>query len=335
MSSVKRIIVVQEEDGMRLDRWFKFHFPELSHGMLNRILRKGEVRVDKSRAKVNTRLEIGQEIRVPPIKTYDEETDSKPKGPAPALSSTDRKKFQDMVLFEDKYLLVLNKPSGLAVQGGSKTTRHVDGMLVGLEREFHDRPRLVHRLDRDTSGVLVIAKRRSIAAKLGKMFQTRSIRKFYWAAVRGVPEPQQGRIDMALIKAESAYGERVRPADASDQDGKRATTHYAVIEKAGDELSWVSLKPVTGRQHQLRAHMSFTDTPILGDQKYGDHEELPDGVADKLHLHARRISFPHPTLAGVVDVTAPLPGHMRETWNYYGFDPNRYDEDDENEESET
>ncbi len=328
MSGVKFITVVAEEDGMRLDRWFKIHFPQLPHGMLNRVLRKGEVRVDKGRVKINTRLSVGQEIRVPPFKPVGDKPDDGPKGPAPALSKADRKKFQDMVLFEDKYLFVINKPPGLAVQGGSKTIRHVDGMLMGLEREFRDRPRLVHRLDRDTSGVLVIAKRRSIASKLGKMFQTRSVRKFYWAAVRGVPEPQQGRIDMALIKAESAYGERVRPADASDSDGKRATTHYAVIEKAGDKLSWVSLKPVTGRQHQLRAHMAFTDTPILGDQKYGDHEELPDGVADKLHLHARRISFPHPH-GGVVDVTAPLPGHMRETWNYYGFDPNRYDEDDD------
>ncbi len=326
MSSVKFITVVQEEDGMRLDRWFKFHFPQLPHGMLNRILRKGEVRVDKARAKINTRLEIGQEIRVPPFKLDGDRPE--PETMAPALSEADRKKFQDMVLFEDKYLFVINKPPGLAVQGGSKTNRHIDAMLMGMEREFHDRPRLVHRLDRDTSGVLVIAKRRSIASKLGKMFQTRSVRKFYWAAVRGVPEPLQGRIDMALIKAESAYGERVRPADASDSDGKRATTHYAVIDRAGDELSWVSLKPVTGRQHQLRAHMSFTDSPILGDQKYGDHEELPDGVADKLHLHARRITFAHPQ-GGVVDVTAPLPSHMRATWNYYGFDPNRYDDDDE------
>ena len=330
MSGVKHIKVVAEEDGMRLDRWFKIHFPQLTHGLLNRILRKGDVRVDKGRVKINTRLSVGQEIRVPPFHVDGDKSRDENKGPAPALSKADRKKFQDMVLFEDKYLLVINKPSGLAVQGGSKTTRHVDGMLMGLEREFHDRPRLVHRLDRDTSGVLVIAKRRSIASKLGKMFATRSVRKFYWAAVRGVPEPEQGRIDMALVKAESAYGERVRPADASDEKGQRATTHYSVIDKAGDELSWVSLKPVTGRQHQLRAHMAFTGTPILGDQKYGDHEDLPDGVQDKLHLHARRISFPHPH-SGQVDVTAPLPGHMRETWNYYGFDPNRYDEDDEQE----
>lgn len=328
MSSVKFIEVVQEEDGMRLDRWFKLHFPQLTHSMLNRILRKGEVRVDKGRVKVNTRLEVGQIIRVPPLRLDGEQGKDRPKGPAPALSKAERQKFQDMVLFEDKYLFVINKPSGLAVQGGSKTSHHIDGMLMGMEREFYDRPRLVHRLDRDTSGVLVIAKKRSIAAKLGKLFQTRSVHKFYWAAVRGVPEPQQGRIDMALVKAESAYGERVRPADASDTDGKKASTHYAVVDKAGAELAWVSLKPVTGRQHQLRAHMAFTDTPILGDQKYGGSQDLPDGVADKLHLHARRISFPHPH-GGVVDVTAPLPGHMRNTWNYYGFDFNRYDLDEE------
>jgi len=330
MSGVKLITVVQEEDNMRLDRWFKVHFPQLPHAMLNKMLRKGEVRVDKGRAKISTRLSLGQEVRVAPFKLADPNQDDQgPSGPAAALSKAERKKFQDMVLFEDKYLMVLNKPSGLAVQGGSKTTRHVDGMLMGLEKEFHDRPRLVHRLDRDTSGVLVIAKRRSIASKLGKMFQTRTVRKFYWAAVRGIPEPEQGRIDMSLVKAESAYGERVRPANANDPNGQKAVTHYSVIDRAGEELSWVSLKPVTGRQHQLRAHMAFTDTPILGDQKYGDHEPLPDGVADKLHLHARRISFPHPH-GGEVDVTAPLPEHMRKTWNYYGFDPHRYDEDEEN-----
>lgn len=329
MSGVKLIKVVGEEAGMRVDRWFKIHFPQLPHAMLNKILRKGDVRVDKGRVKINTRLAEGQQVRVPPFRLEGASQDRTAKtGPAPALSSAMRKKFQDMVLFEDKDLFVLNKPSGLAVQGGSKTKYHVDGMLMGLEREFHDRPRLVHRLDRDTSGVLVVAKKRSIAAKLGKLFQTRTVHKFYWAAVIGVPEPLQGKIDMPLLKAASAHGERVRPARLEEDGAQRAITHYSVIERAGEQLSWVSLKPVTGRQHQLRAHMAFTGTPICGDQKYDGVEDLPDGVAGKLHLHARRISFPHPK-GGVVDVTAPLPAHMMETWRFFGFDPLRYEEKEE------
>jgi 23S rRNA pseudouridine955/2504/2580 synthase len=326
--AVKFIKVVGEEEGMRLDRWFKIHFPQLPHAMLNKILRKGEVRVDRGRVKINTRLQEGQEIRVPPLNISDPRGGKD--GVVPPLSAADRKKFQDMVLYEDKDLFVINKPSGLAVQGGSKTTRHVDGMLMGMEKEFHDRPRLVHRLDRDTSGVLVIAKRRSIAARLGKMFQTRTVHKFYWAAVIGMPEPLQGKIEMALIKAQSKQGERVRMAHLGEDGAQRAVTHYSVIDRAGDQMAWVSLKPVTGRQHQLRAHMAFTGTPICGDQKYDGLEDLPDGVAKKLHLHARRISFPHPR-GGVVDVTAPLPSHMRATWNFYGFDPNRYDRDLEEE----
>ena len=330
MSGVKRIKVSSEEDSMRLDRWFKIHFPTLPHAMLNKVVRKGEVRVDGGRVKTNTRLSAGQEIRVPPFK-IDNGNDSRGKlktGPAPVLSKADRKKFQDMVIYEDKDIIVLNKPSGLAVQGGSKTKYHVDALLMGLEQEFHDRPRLVHRLDRDTSGCLVIAKRRSIAAKLGKLFQTRTVHKTYWAAVKGVPDPLQGKIDISLIKAEGSFGERVRPARKGEGGAQKAVTHYSVIDRAAEMLSWVSLKPVTGRQHQLRAHMTFTGTPILGDQKYDGLEDLPEGVDKRLHLHARRISFPHPR-GGVLDVTAPLPGYMRNTWNFFGFDPDRYDDDDQ------
>ena len=323
MNGVKRLTVKQSEDGMRLDRWFKIHVPQMPHALLNKLLRKGQVRVDGARAKTSTRLEAGQQLRIPPIETGKA---GKPARvvPAKSLSQAERAKFQAMVLLEDDDLLIINKPFGLAVQGGSKTGRHIDGMLQGLEREYGERPRLVHRLDRDTSGVLVIAKRRQSAAHLGKLFQSRAVHKIYWAAVMGVPEPRQGRIDTGLVKVMTDRGERVRPAREGEKGAQKAITHYSVIDRAGDVLAWISLKPVTGRQHQLRAHMAFLGTPIAGDGKYGGVENLPEEVAAKLHLHARRICFPHPK-GYTVDVTAPLPVHMRNTWKFYGFDPDRYD----------
>jgi 23S rRNA pseudouridine955/2504/2580 synthase len=308
---------------MRLDRWFHLHYPQLTHAHLNKLLRTGQVRVDGRRAKGNMRLEAEQEIKVPPLDLTlrgSEPEDARP------LTAQERQAFADMVIHEDEDIYVLNKPAGLAVQGGSRMTRHIDGMLIGLEAELGERPRLVHRLDRDTSGILVVAKRRSVAANLGKLFSTRSVLKVYWAAVKGVPKPTQGRIDAALIKAEGPQGERVRAATAAEKaDSQRAVTHFAVIDKAAPTLAWVSLKPVTGRQHQLRAHMALIGHPILGDDKFGGIEGLPGTIARKLHLHARRITFPHPR-GGTVDVTAPLPGYMRDTWQLVGFDPDRYDD---------
>ncbi len=325
MSAVQFKYVNLEEDGIRLDRWFKLNYPQIPHALLNKLLRKGQVRVDGKRMKANSRLAKGQRVKIPPVNL---DSGFKPRADIKVkpLSRDERQQFQAMILHEDKHLIVLNKPSGLAVQGGSKTRKHIDGMLQALESEYKTRPRLVHRLDRDTSGVLVIAKRRSVAAKLGKMFQSRTIHKTYWAAVKGVPKVLQGKIDMSLIKTNTAKGEMVRPVYTDNPDAQRAVTHYAVIDRASDSISWVSLQPVTGRQHQLRAHMTFTGTPILGDGKYDGLEDLPDGVEPKLHLHARRISFPHPA-GGRLDVTAPLPEHMVKTWKMFGFDPNRYDDD--------
>jgi 23S rRNA pseudouridine955/2504/2580 synthase len=321
-TGLARTRVIAEETGMRLDRWFHLRHPQLTHAHLNKLLRTGQVRVDGRRAKANLRLEADQEIKVPPLDLA--------RGPGPdearPLTPQERQAFADMVIHEDEDIYILNKPAGLAVQGGSRMTRHIDGMLLGLEAELGERPRLVHRLDRDTSGILVVAKRRSVAASLGKLFSTRSVLKVYWAAVKGVPKPAQGRIDAALIKAEGPQGERVRAATAAEKaESQRAVTHFAVIDKAAPTLAWVSLKPVTGRQHQLRAHMALIGHPILGDDKFGGLEGLPGTIARKLHLHARRITFPHPR-GGTVDVTAPLPGYMRDTWKLVGFDPDRYDE---------
>jgi len=316
MTGVETKRVGPAEDGMRLDRWFKTHYAALPHSRLEKLLRTGQVRVDGARAKASTRLTQGQTIRVPPLPDV-----APPLAPRHRLSKADRDFLASITLYEDDDLLVLNKPSGIAVQGGTKTPHHIDRLLEGLGDGPETRPRLVHRLDRDTSGVLVVAKRRAVAAKLGRAFQTRSVRKIYWALVHGVPKPPQGKIEAALVKAAGPEGDRVRKARPGEQDiAQSAVTHYAVVDRAGQTVSFVSLKPVTGRQHQLRAHMAIIGYPILGDEKYRSSAELPEGIENKLHLHARRISFPHPSGEGVVDVTAPLSPHMAKAFATFGFE---------------
>jgi len=325
MGQVETRSVTDDEDGMRLDRWFKAHYAQVPHGRLEKLLRTGQVRVDGGRVKANTRLEAGQSVRVPPLPDV-----PPPSGTAKPLSKADRAFLNFITLYEDDDLLILNKPSGLAVQGGTKTAQHIDRLLEGMGDSPQTRPRLVHRLDRDTSGVLVVAKKRAVAAKLGKAFQTRSVRKIYWALVHGVPKPPQGKIDAALVKAATPDGERVRKAGPGEQDkAQSAVTHYAVIDRAARQVALMSLKPVTGRQHQLRAHMAILGHPILGDTKYPSEAELPEGIEQRLHLHARRISFPHPSGEGVVDVTAPLPPHMEAAFATFGFSPKGGDGDED------
>jgi len=325
MSEVKRHVVTAEEDGMRLDRWFRLHFPQVTFAYLNKLTRTGQVRVAGARARTSTRLVAEQEIRVPPL-AFDTRPADLPKADVKPLTPQERRLFQSMVLHEDGDIYVLNKPAGLAVQGGSKTHHHLDGLLMGLGAELKERPLLVHRLDRDTSGVIVIAKRRAVAAALGKLFATRGVKKTYWALVKGVPKPAQGRIEVALIKAKGPEGDRMRASQAGEEeDEQRAVTFYSVIDKAPPVAAWVSLKPVTGRQHQLRAHMAHIGTPILGDEKYGGQEGMPEELAQRLHLHARRIVFPHPR-GGTVDVSAPVPEHMRQGFALFGFDDDRYPE---------
>jgi 23S rRNA pseudouridine955/2504/2580 synthase len=313
-SQVENRSVSDGEDGMRLDRWFKTHHPDLPHSRLEKLLRTGQVRVDGGRVKASTRLEAGQVVRVPPLPT------AAPIAPKQALSKADRDFLASITLYEDDDLMVLNKPSGIAVQGGTKTVHHLDRLLEGLGDGPETRPRLVHRLDRDTSGVLIVAKRRAVAAKLGRQFQTRSVRKIYWALVKGVPKPPQGKVEAALVKAAGPEGDRVRKARPGEQErAQSAVTYYAVVDRAGQAVSFVSLKPVTGRQHQLRAHMAIIGHPILGDDKYHGDQDMPEGIDKRLHLHARRISFPHPSGDGVVDVTAPLPEHMARSFAAFGF----------------
>lgn len=320
MSGVENRPVARGEEGMRLDRWFRSHYPALPHGRLQKLLRTGQVRVDGARARAHTRLEAGQTVRVPPL------GEAPPPPPQNRISAEDRALLAGMTLYEDDELLVLNKPAGLAVQGGTRTSRHIDGLLEGLADDPRERPRLVHRLDRETSGVLVIAKTRAVAARMGRLFRTRAVRKIYWALVAGVPKPPQGRIEAALVKAPGPEGDRVRKAQAGEQEiAQAAVTHYSVVDRAGQAVAWMSLKPVTGRQHQLRAHMAILGHPILGDSKYGGDRDLPEGLSCQLYLHARRVAFPHPAGKGLVDVTAPLPEHMGHAFATFGFEPHAPD----------
>jgi len=320
MAETPRHLVTADEAGMRLDRWFKAHFPGLSFGQLQKLLRSGQVRVDGGRVKSGTRLATGQAVRVPP--TVD---GSAPTSNKPSINQSDADYLRSLFLYDDKDLFVLNKPYGLAVQGGSGLTRHVDGMLESLRDKKGQKPRLVHRLDRETSGVLVVARTRKAASDLAAAFRTRSTRKFYWALVKGVPKPQQGRISTYLARDEED-GERMAVVRHGDNDASHALTHYSVIEHVGQKLAWVSLKPVTGRTHQLRAHAAHIGNPILGDSKYFDIEnwELPGGMQNRLHLVARRIVMPHPR-GGTLDVSAPLPQHMLQSWNLLGLDATAYD----------
>jgi 23S rRNA pseudouridine955/2504/2580 synthase len=328
---VATIEVKGNEAGVRLDRWFRLHFPDVGYAYLQKLLRTGQVRVDSKRVEANARLEAGAQVRVPRIVQEGKKKPAPSLSPPLGLSKADRDRIEAMILYEDEHVLVLNKPFGLAVQGGTGTKRHVDGMLAGMADRFGgDRPRLVHRLDRDTTGVLLVAKHRDAAAKLGRIFQTRSAAKTYWALVKGVPHPHQGKIEAPLVKAAGPDGDRVRKALPGEQEeAMHATTHYSVIDRVASKAAWVSLKPVTGRQHQLRAHMALIGHPIVGDNKYGgDKSLLEEQIEPKLHLHARRLVLPHPFTGGKIDVTAPLPEHMQTTWELLGLDAGRYEKED-------
>jgi 23S rRNA pseudouridine955/2504/2580 synthase len=326
---LETILVGSADAGLRLDRWFRLHFPEVGYSYLQKLLRSGQVRVDSRRAQANLRLQAGQQVRVPQV--VRKAVASRPSLIPPlGLSKADHNFIERLILYEDEHVLVLDKPFGIAVQGGTGTRRHIDGLLAGMAERFGDRPRLVHRLDRDTTGVLLVAKHRHAAAKLGRIFQTRSAAKTYWALVKGVPRPPQGKIEAALVKAAGPSGDRVRKAQPGEQDqAMHATTHYSVIDRVAHKVAWVSLKPVTGRQHQLRAHMALIGHAIVGDSKYEGDKVLADsGIEAKLHLHARRLIIPHP-VAGepTIDVTAPLPPHMCKTWDLLGLDAERFQSD--------
>lgn len=335
MSAVQTLTVATGEGDQRLDRWFRRHFPQISQGRIEKMCRKGEIRVDGGRVKPATRLEEGQTVRIPPLPDADAPA-AKPQ--VPRLSDDDAKMIQSAVLFRDDYIIALNKPPGLPSQGGSKQTRHVDGLAEALKFGFEEKPRLVHRLDKDTSGVLLMARTRAMAKALTDAFRARDTSKIYWAIVAGVPSPRRGTVKWGLVKAPGHGGQGeaekmlcVHPNEVDKVEGaKRAVTDYAVIQALGSRAAWVALVPVTGRTHQLRAHMAEMGHPIVGDGKYGGsgQENLGDGwgamlggdISRKLHLHARSISFTHPVTGKRITVTAPLPEHMARTWQTLGFD---------------
>ena len=316
MAAVQHRTVAADDAESRLDRWFKRHFPALGHGRLEKLLRTGQVRVDGKRAKAGQRLAAGQTVRVPPMG----ETPVDGPRPVPARSTTDRDAaaIRKLVVHEDASVLVLDKPAGLAVQGGSKLgSRHLDAMLDALAAPGGERPRLVHRLDRDTSGLLLLGRTAAATRALTATFRSKAARKLYWAVVVGQPHPPIGRIDRPLAKVAGGRGQMVAP---DDEDGKRAVTDYRVVEDVGRRAAWVALSPLTGRTHQLRVHMAGLGTPILGDGKYGGADAFLTGaeIARRVHLHARRLRLPHPD-GGTLDVTAPLSAHMAGTWRYLGF----------------
>lgn len=321
---VQKATVSADETGMRIDRFLEVRFPRLAYARIQRLIRKGELRVDGKRVKADTRLEAGQTVRIPPLRA------EAPPAADAAREGKARGALKAMTLYEDDDVLVLDKPMGLAVQGGSGTMRHIDGLLAEAGLVDGQRMRLVHRLDKDTSGCLVIAKTRFAAEQLGRTFRTRSARKIYWAIVAGVPKLRQGRISTFLArdaKAEAAGEAKMRIAEHGEEGASHALTYYAVVEKAARIAAWVSLKPVTGRTHQLRAHMAHLGHPILGDEKYFNRNdwELPPGLQNRLHLLARRIVFPHPRTGKPVDVTAPLPRHISQSFSVLGFDLDRVD----------
>jgi len=319
--TLQNVAVTADESGMRVDRFLQARLPDLSFARIQRAVRKGEVRVDGKRVDANDRLEPGQIVRIPPLRMA-----PPARTPSESAAENTRAFLKSITLYEDDDVLVLNKPMGLAVQGGSGTTRHIDGMLEAMRDAHGQRPRLVHRLDKDTAGCLLVAKTRFAAAALAKSFRSRSARKIYWALVAGVPKPRQGRISTFLAKEQREEESMMRIARHGEQGASHAVTYYAVVETAGPSLAWLSLKPVTGRTHQLRAHMAHIGHPIVGDAKYFAREnwELPGGMQNRLHLLARRIAVPHPR-SGVIDVTAPLPPHMQQSWNLLGLDAKRYD----------
>jgi 23S rRNA pseudouridine955/2504/2580 synthase len=321
-TKVQTVVVTADEANMRVDRFLEARFPGLSFSHIQRIVRKGELRVNGKRADSKDRLEEGQSVRIPPLKLDAPKT-------AGALSEAAQKTLaalKEMILFEDDDVLVLNKPLGLAVQGGSGITRNIDDMLEVMRDAKGQKPRLVHRIDRETSGCLLVAKTRFAATHLTGAFRQRTARKIYWALVAGVPKPKQGRISTYLAKEESEDDTIMVVAAHGDEGASHAVTYYAVVETAATKLAWVSLKPVTGRTHQLRAHMAHIDHAIVGDPKYFNRAqwELPGGLQNRLHLLARRIVIPHPR-GGVIDATAPLPPHMQQSWNLLGLDTKRFD----------
>lgn len=324
VGQVVNLNVDADEDDTRLDRWLKRKFHGLTQGQIEKACRTGEIRVDGARAKANTRVKAGQVVRVPPMteaktKKPGEDEDDKPRV---RVKSSDADMMRSLVIYEDDRIIAINKPSGIATQGGTGTSRHIDGLSRALVDDTAEKPRLVHRLDRDTSGVLVLAKTVGAANQLSNLFKTRELDKIYWAVTLGVPHPANGDIRGWMIKSTGPGSdkEKMRTAEQSEKGSVHALTLYSVVQNAGRKAAWVALKPETGRTHQLRFHMAEIGCAIVGDRKYTCDRELPQGLADGLHLHSRALRLPSPR--GPIEIVADLPQHMKQTFQVLGFEEN-------------
>lgn len=328
-TQVRHIKVKDDDDGQRLDRWLKKEVPELPYGLSQKLMRKGQIRVDGKRAKPESRLSAGQEVRIPPIEGQREKEQKTFK-----LSDKDRAFMKDLVIYQDEDVIALNKPHGIPTQGGSKIKYHIDGLLEALADRDGVKPRLVHRLDKETSGILLLARSAKIARKLGDAFKSRDVKKIYWAVVCPTPETHEGTIKAPLFKAGGNNKERMV---VDEEQGKTAITEFIMLEQALDSAAFMAFWPRTGRTHQIRVHSELMGCPIVGDNKYArlpEQEETHEarrkaeadlsalGLADRLHLHARRIILPHPGRAGILDITAPLPPELKTSWKKLGFSPN-------------
>lgn len=310
---VRQFTVGADDDGVRLDRWFKRHLPQVGFGTVSRWARTGQLRVDGKRARPEDRLAAGQVLRVPP----GGEDGARTQRQRRALTPEEEAEAEAMLIERTKAALVLNKPPGLATQGGTKTHKHVDGMLDAFAGDDEPRPRLVHRLDKDTSGILLVARTPGSAAFFSKRFSGRSAKKIYWALVVGVPEVSEGTIDAPLAKQPGTGGEKMH---VDMEGGQPAKTAYRVVDRAGNRAAWVELQPFTGRTHQLRVHLAAIGHPIVGDGKYGGQDAyLTGSISRKMHLHARRLIIDAPG-SGKLDATAELPEHFAASMEQLGFD---------------
>ncbi|MGB4107254.1 MAG: RluA family pseudouridine synthase [Alphaproteobacteria bacterium] len=316
MSNVRHLEVAKDDDGQRLDRWLKRHVPELPYVLAQKLMRQGQIRVDSKRAKAETRLKAGQDVRIPPIATLGQREKTRKE-----ISDKDRAFIKSLVIYDDGDVIALNKPTDLATQGGTKMKRHIDGLLDALKNKEGVKPRLVHRLDKDTSGVLLLARSAQAARVLGETFKGRDIKKIYWAIVTPTPKILKGTIRASLIKG---GGPRKEKMIVDEKDGKKSRTDYSVLENVGDDAAFVAFWPRTGRMHQIRVHAQVMGSSILGDGKYGGSAAKIESMehAKRLHLHARRVILPHPMRKGVIDVTAPLPPELLTSWKNFGFSPN-------------
>jgi 23S rRNA pseudouridine955/2504/2580 synthase len=316
MAEPRTFTVDDDDDGIRLDRWFKRHMPEVSFNLVSRWARTGQLRINGKKAIPGDRIEAGQQIRVPPQEAEPVRS-ARPQPKRDLLTEEEEQFVREMVIFEDRNAFALNKPPGLATQGGTKTSKHLDRLLDGLAGEG-GRPKLVHRLDKDTSGVLLVAKSARSAGYFAKAFAGRTARKVYWALVIGVPPGEEGLIDAPLAKQPGTGGEKMH---VDFENGQPAKTRWKLIDRAGNRAAWIELQPLTGRTHQLRAHMASLGHPIVGDAKYGGVEAfLTGGISRKLHLHARRLRIDAPD-GGAIDVSADLPTHFAESLAMLGFNP--------------